>query len=216
MLIRSTLFSASLLIAAGSAYGHSSDHIASESDGYLGNGTGDVTTGGIDTCLRVGTFSEDNQINACEGIEDEVVEEVVEEPEEVAVETPPEPEPVDQIVTVSLGGSTQFETNSSDLTAEGETTIDDLIAKLATYQTINSLTVVGHTDSRGSESYNQALSERRAATVASRLEAAYPNASLSSSGAGESSPVATNDTAAGRLLNRRVTITIDASRVLPN
>jgi len=169
-----------------------------------------------ESCIRVGTFSDDGIINACEGIEDEpeVVEEVVEEPEEVVVEAPPEP--VDQIVTVSLGGSTQFETDSSDLTAEGEATVDDLIARLATYQTVNALTVTGHTDSRGSESYNQALSERRAETVASRLAAAYPNAALTSSGAGESSPIATNDTAEGRLLNRRVTITIDASRVLQN
>ena len=215
MLIRSTLITASLLIAAGSVHGHADNIEYDSSSGYLGSGTGNVITTGIDTCLRVGTFSEDNQINACEGIEDEeVVEEVTEEPEEVVVEETPEP--VDQVVTVSLGGSTQFETNSADLTAEGTATVNDLIAKLATYQAVNALTITGHTDSRGSEAYNQGLSERRAQTVADQLGTAYPNASLSVIGLGESEPIATNDTAEGRLLNRRVTITIDASRVLQN
>ena len=214
MLIRSTLISASLLIAAGSAHGHADNIEYDSSSIYAGSGMGNILTTGIDTCLRVGTFSEGNEINACEGIEDEVVEEVVDEPEEVVVEAPPEP--VDQVVTVSLGGSTQFETNSSDLTADGIRTVEDLIGRLATYQTVNALTVTGHTDSTGSEEYNQGLSERRAQTVADRLAAAYPNAELTVLGLGESQPVSTNDTAAGRLLNRRVTITIDANRVLPN
>ena len=213
MLIRSTLLSASLLIAAGSAHGHA-DNIASESDGYLGSGMGNILTTGIDTCLRVGTFSEDNQINACEGIEDEVVEEAVEEPEEVVVEQVEEP--VDQVVTVTLGGSTQFATNSADLTADGTDTVNSLIDKLATYQTINALTVTGHTDSTGSEAYNQDLSERRAQTVADLLSAAYPDANLTAIGQGESDPIGDNSTSEGRLLNRRVTIEIDADQVIQN
>jgi len=216
MLIRSTLLSASLLIAAGSAFADSGDHIEYDgASGYLGSGNTTVITGGIDTCLRVGTFNGDNIINECEGIEEEeVVEEVVEEPE-VIVEEPPE-EPVDQIATVTLGGSTQFDTDSADLTAEGIATVDDLIAKLATYQSVTALTVTGHTDSTGSDEYNQDLSERRAQTVADKLSEAYPDANITSLGLGETDPTAPNDTAEGRLLNRRVTIAIEATRVLQN
>ena len=73
--------------------------------------------------------------------------------------------------------------------------------------------VTGHTDSSGSESYNQALSERRAATVAAFLGGAFPGVSISSLGAGELSPIDTNDTKAGRQANRRVEIEVTAKSV---
>ena len=66
--------------------------------------------------------------------------------------------------------------------------------------------VVGHTDARGSASYNQALSERRAAAVAAVLvrEHGVSSSRVSSRGAGESAPIASNDTKEGRAQNRRV------------
>jgi outer membrane protein OmpA-like peptidoglycan-associated protein len=67
--------------------------------------------------------------------------------------------------------------------------------------------VVGHTDSIGSESYNQALSERRAASVVSYLtRQGVSSAHLSSSGRGEYEPRESNVTEAGRALNRRVEV----------
>jgi outer membrane protein OmpA-like peptidoglycan-associated protein len=67
--------------------------------------------------------------------------------------------------------------------------------------------VEGHTDSTGSDAYNQALSERRAASVGRFLvDAGIPASIVSTSGAGESSPVDTNDTTEGRANNRRVVI----------
>jgi len=76
--------------------------------------------------------------------------------------------------------------------------------------------VTGHTDSRGSEAYNQSLSERRAATVASYLEAAYPDVNVTSQGMGESVPVETNSTAEGRQANRRVEVQVTAKSVTQN
>lgn len=69
--------------------------------------------------------------------------------------------------------------------------------------------VIGHTDSTGSAAYNQDLSQRRAQSVAGVLAAAGVNSSrLSATGRGQSQPVASNDTAAGRAQNRRVEILI--------
>ena len=68
------------------------------------------------------------------------------------------------------------------------------------------ITVIGHTDSEGSESYNQALSERRAYAVAAILEQYTGN--LEVYGRGELDPVADNSTPEGRARNRRVEIEI--------
>jgi outer membrane protein OmpA-like peptidoglycan-associated protein len=68
-------------------------------------------------------------------------------------------------------------------------------------------TVEGHTDSDGSDGYNQALSERRAATVVKWLaDRGIKHARLDARGMGEGSPVASNDTVSGKALNRRVVL----------
>ena len=69
--------------------------------------------------------------------------------------------------------------------------------------------VIGHTDNSGDEAYNQDLSQRRAVSVANVLrDNGVPNNRLTAYGRGEDQPVATNGTAAGRALNRRVEIII--------
>ena len=71
------------------------------------------------------------------------------------------------------------------------------------------LNVEGHTDSVGSEEYNQGLSEHRAGAVRDFLvEQGISRDSVTANGFGESSPVATNDTAAGRQQNRRVELVV--------
>jgi outer membrane protein OmpA-like peptidoglycan-associated protein len=69
--------------------------------------------------------------------------------------------------------------------------------------------VAGHTDSTGSDQYNQQLSQRRAQSVAGYLGGQGINSQrLLTVGAGESYPIASNDTEAGRAQNRRVEMTI--------
>ena len=71
------------------------------------------------------------------------------------------------------------------------------------------VTVTGHTDSRGTASFNQALSERRANSVANVLfNGGVAFNRVRTVGAGEAQPIATNQTAEGRQRNRRVEITI--------
>jgi outer membrane protein OmpA-like peptidoglycan-associated protein len=67
--------------------------------------------------------------------------------------------------------------------------------------------IEGHTDSTGSDDYNQALSQRRADAVANALEGRGVSASqIQPVGRGKSAPVAGNDTSAGRQQNRRVEV----------
>jgi outer membrane protein OmpA-like peptidoglycan-associated protein len=69
--------------------------------------------------------------------------------------------------------------------------------------------VYGHTDSTGSDAYNQQLSEQRANSVASYLESrGVQSARIGTRGYGETQPIASNDTDAGRAANRRVEIKI--------
>ena len=76
------------------------------------------------------------------------------------------------------------------------------------------LEVEGHTDSVGTDAYNQSLSERRAETVRAYLvEQRVASASVGAAGFGEGRPVATNDTAAGRQQNRRVELVVSGEAI---
>lgn len=79
------------------------------------------------------------------------------------------------------------------------------------------LVLEGHTDSIGSDAYNQSLSERRAAAVKARLSQDYgiPAARIRSVGYGESRPIASNDTDEGRQRNRRVVGELSYKEVVP-
>jgi outer membrane protein OmpA-like peptidoglycan-associated protein len=73
------------------------------------------------------------------------------------------------------------------------------------------LTVVGHTDSTGTASHNQRLSEQRALSVAQYLEQRRVNGMrLATTGKGETQPIASNATETGRQANRRVEIYVEA------
>ena len=167
-----------------------------------------VRTGGGE-CLRLGGFSEDTQVNACEGIE-----EVAEAPAPVVEPEPePEPEPVARVEMTEVDGRALFQFDSADLTEDGQAAMEGLVEQLAEFRGVTAISVIGHTDSSGPEEYNLALSEQRAATVAAMLEERYPDASVEIVGRGESDPIASNDTREGRQRNRRVEIDVTASRM---
>ena len=182
------------------------------SDAYPNIGGVAIKTG-LGDCLRLGSWSEDGQSNGCEGVEDAPAP----EPEPKAEAEPaPEPAPVKKepiVTTATLGGEALFDSNSADLNGASESALADLLAQLEKFQEISAIDITGHTDSRGSDEYNQGLSMRRAESVKSFLEAAYPNVALSAVGAGEANPVATNSTPEGRQLNRRVEVQVTAKSI---
>jgi len=113
-----------------------------------------------------------------------------------------------QAILVNLPDGVTFDVDSSALKPEFRPTLDDISNSLKQYP--NSLIdVYGHTDSTGSDEYNQALSERRASTVANYLVMRGVSATrVRSQGFGETMPVASNETMEGRARNRRVEIKI--------
>ena len=113
------------------------------------------------------------------------------------------------VVRVTMTNQTAFETDSSDVKAGFNTTMDKLADVVVRYGK-TTLTVVGHTDDTGTNAYNQALSERRALSVAHYLEAKRVNAMrLATAGKGETQPIAGNGSEGGRQANRRVEIYVE-------
>jgi outer membrane protein OmpA-like peptidoglycan-associated protein len=108
-----------------------------------------------------------------------------------------------------------FDTDKADVKPSEAMKLDQLASVFARYPE-NIVVLEGHTDSDGTDAYNQTLSERRAAAIELYLRSKNLNiASLSSVGYGESRPIAVNTTAEGKALNRRVEIkiSVDPNRV---
>lgn len=105
-------------------------------------------------------------------------------------------------------GDVLFDTGQAELKGSAMVTISKIANFMRTYPT-RTLLVEGFTDSRGSETYNLDLSQRRANAVRSALTASGVEASrIAVRGYGESYPVASNETPVGRQLNRRVEVII--------
>ncbi len=115
------------------------------------------------------------------------------------------------LLALTFNSDVTFDVNSDTLLGGVYSELDRVASVLARYpQTV--IIVEGHTDSTGSDSYNQQLSERRANSVARYLIQRGVNASrIKAIGYGEQRPVASNDTPEGRRQNRRVEI-----RISPN
>lgn len=116
-----------------------------------------------------------------------------------------------EAILIKFKESVLFGFDRSDLSVTAKTNLDKLKATLLKYPETN-IMVIGHTDSKGTESYNQSLSERRANSVT-----AYTNeyginwARLTAKGMGEMDPIASNDTEDGSAANRRVEFVITAN-----
>jgi outer membrane protein OmpA-like peptidoglycan-associated protein len=111
-------------------------------------------------------------------------------------------------ITLNMPGNITFAVDSADINANFYDILDSVALVLNEFDK-TMIEVAGHTDSSGSREYNQALSERRAASVAAYLRSRNVQGNrLMTVGGGEDYPIATNETAAGRQLNRRVEITI--------
>lgn len=119
------------------------------------------------------------------------------------VPTPPPPPPPPPLPPLVLTGDLLFAFDSADVRPEARSALVGVLPALRARPSTN---VVGHTDSAGTDEYNQGLSERRAQAVVAALvqEDASLAGRLHPSGRGESEPVQSNDTAAGRTRNRRV------------
>ncbi len=111
-------------------------------------------------------------------------------------------------ITLNMPGNITFKTDSSDLNASFFDVLNS-VGKVVNEFEQTVIEVAGHTDSTGSDQYNQALSQRRADAVAAYIKTRSVRSDrIITVGAGEKHPVASNDTPEGRQLNRRVELTL--------
>ena len=129
---------------------------------------------------------------------------------------PPVPAPVvEEVVVVKeeviVIRDVHFQFDKATLTASDKDVLNTIATRLKQEAASAQLSVTGHTDSVGSDAYNQKLSDRRAHSVVDYLvQSGVPRGSfVSVAGAGESQPVADNKTADGRAMNRRTEIKIN-------
>lgn len=109
-------------------------------------------------------------------------------------------------LTLRMPSGITFATKQAAVQPQFQPTLNDVASVLAEYPKTY-IDVMGHTDADGSEVYNQALSERRAAAVANYLSArGVQSARLATKGFGEMKPIASNETVEGKAANRRVEI----------
>jgi OOP family OmpA-OmpF porin len=126
-----------------------------------------------------------------------------------AAPPPPPPAPTsDPCAEVIRLRGVNFDFDRAEIRPDAAVILDEAAAQVGEALRAcpgNRLAVEGHTDAVGTDAYNQGLSERRAAAVLEHLAGkGVPAAQLEAKGFGEGSPIASNDTADGRALNRRV------------
>ncbi|MGE5432059.1 MAG: OmpA family protein [Syntrophomonadaceae bacterium] len=120
-------------------------------------------------------------------------------------------ERVGEGIKITFPSGILFATNKSDLQSAARDNIDQLAKVLKKYADTNIL-IEGHTDSDGTDAYNQTLSEKRASSVSTYVkELGVQGSRITTKGYGESQPVASNDTPEGKQANRRVEIAIFAN-----
>ena len=132
--------------------------------------------------------------------------------EEIAKSVPgAKVERVGEGIVVEFSSNILFAFDQSSLSAEAERNLDNLVVVLNNYPETD-IEIQGHTDSRGSEAYNQTLSEQRARTVSYYLSSkGITYSRLTINGFGEKLPKYENVTAEGRTQNRRVEFMITAN-----
>lgn len=112
-------------------------------------------------------------------------------------------------ITLNMPGNVTFKTDSSDLRPEFFDVLNSVSLVLKEFDK-TLLEVAGHTDNTGSAAYNQTLSEKRASTVAQYLTSKGVRSDrIITVGAGETRPIASNDTPEGRQANRRVELSLE-------
>lgn len=178
---------------------------------YIIDSQGLVVRDGLNRCVRTINWSKDTAIAKCEGWEEKKPEPapVVAAPKP-EIKPAPAPKPTIKPMPVNQPINFQgfFDFDSTKLNQTAKTQLNDYADYMKAIDDVT-LKITGHTDSVGTNAYNQKLSEARAGAVKTYLEEqGVASSRMTAIGKGESSPIATNKTADGRAQNRRVEIEI--------
>jgi OOP family OmpA-OmpF porin len=199
------VFAASAVVAF-SAQAQTDIKAATPNSAYLQSPNGVIVRNATGLCWHTGYWTPADAVPGCDGALTSV-----------AAATPTAPAPVAPAAAptsekVTFAADAFFDFDKAVLKPEGKAKLDDLTAKLKDLN-LEVIIAVGHTDSIGSDAYNQKLSIRRAEAVKTYLVSkGIESNRVYTEGKGEKQPIATNKTAAGRAQNRRVEIEVVGTR----
>jgi OOP family OmpA-OmpF porin len=203
-----------LLIAAGVALSATPFTASAQAQSGYWTGPGNsIWKNGTGLCWRAGYWTPAMAVAECDP---DLMPKpaVIPPPPPVAKPAPakPKPKPAPVAEKVTLAADVLFDFDKSILKNEGKNKLDDLASKVKAIN-LEVVIAIGHTDSIGSDAYNQKLSVRRAESVKAYLvsRGVEPNR-IYTEGKGEKQPVASNKTKDGRQKNRRVEIEVIGTR----
>ncbi|HWT71103.1 MAG TPA: OmpA family protein [Oxalicibacterium sp.] len=198
------VFAASAVVAF-SAQAQTDIKAATPKSAYLQDGRGVIARNATGLCWRTGYWTPADSVPGCDGALTPVAA-----ASPAAPAAAPAAAPTSEKVTFAADAF--FDFDKAVLKPDGKAKLNDLVSKLQDLN-LEVVIAVGHTDSIGSDSYNQKLSVRRAEAVKSYLVSKGVESNrVYTEGKGEKQPVATNKTAAGRAQNRRVEIEVVGTR----
>lgn len=111
--------------------------------------------------------------------------------------------------SIDISADVLFDVDKATLTSKAKKEIRTAAREIKEANPSGTITITGHTDSDGADDHNQDLSERRAKAVTAEISSQLPDGvKVKTAGKGETEPIASNDSDAGKAKNRRVTITV--------
>ena len=178
------------------------------------NGTGELVwkNGTNELCWRDANWTPATAAEGCDGALAQAAAATPAAPAATPAAPAPAAKPAVAASKVTYAADAFFDFDKSVLKPEGKAKLDDLVSKIKGVN-LEVIIAVGHTDSVGSDAYNQKLSVRRAEAVKAYLVSkGIEKNRVYTEGKGEKQPVADNKTAEGRAKNRRVEIEVVGTR----